>query len=101
MKTTADWLELEGVLLLVSFPALFTPLPAALPESELSKSEYMLFMLFIVDVIRLSERPSEDPCGHKMKSKFLGMHTGPTQIRPPDFSSLFSQVLDMPYIPGL
>lgn len=103
MKTRADWLELEGVLfLLASFPALFTPLPAPLPKSKLSKTEYVLFMLFIIHVIPLSERPSEDPYGHKMKSKFLSMHTQPTKIRRLDFSNLYSpQVLYMPYIPDL
>lgn len=40
--------------------------------------------------------------GHKRKSRFLSMHIGPTKIRPPYFSSLFSpQALYMPYIPDI
>lgn len=49
-----------------------------------------------------SKRPSVDSHGHRMKSQFLSMHTGPTRIRPPYFSSLVSpQILSISCIPDL
>lgn len=77
----------------------FHPLPITLPQSELSKTQYMLFMLFLIHVIPLSKRPSVDPHGHKVKSKFLSVNAGPNSFRPPYFSGLFSlQILSLLYI---